>query len=145
MILRFLSFITISVIVQGCTAVPAPEPYVPRTQSNEASNYSVGTIKQKREREYANKLAALQKRNPVRDAHNLASERNIYLWVYQSGRGGKTKASGLTAQQLANANCRLRQMDGMGDAIYGDNHLKYRIANRRYASQFNKVMLRYCK
>ena len=108
-----ISFVLIGLLMQGCTAVPAPTPKtttetpMPRTQAAQPSNYvppsySVDAIKETRETEYAKKLAAINVRNPIRDAHNEAAKGNPHLWIYQSGRGGKTKAPGLTeAQQLS--------------------------------------------
>lgn len=146
--IKLLSIMSISLFIQACTATPPPSTsgYVPRTSGNNTPSYSTDLIKQKREAEYAQKLAAIKRQNPIRDAHNLAAQGNKYLWVYQSGRGGSTKAPGLSTQQLSNLRgCQLVLLQGMGDTIYGDNHLKYRIAARNYAKQFNLTMLPYCR
>ena len=160
---QIFGFSLVSLLMQACTAVPVPVPVpvpatktttetpMPRNQPAQPSiyvppSYSVDAIKEIRETEYAKKLAALNVRNPIRDAHNEAAKENRYLWIYQSGRGGKTKAPGLTEAQLAsNVSCPLRRIDGLGDTIYGDTHLKYRVAIRKYANQFNQTMLKYCR
>ncbi len=146
--IKLLGIMSISLFIQACTATPPPSTsgYVPRSSTMSTPSYSTDRIKQKREAEFAQKLIAIQQRNPVRDAHNLASQGNKYLWAYQSGRGGSTKAPGLTRQQLTNLRgCSLVQLKGMGDVIYGDNHLKYRVAARNYAKQFNLAILPYCR
>lgn len=143
------SYMLISIVLPACTEVPssmASKPHINTPSNYTPPNYSIGNIKQKREAEYAQKLSALKRKNPVNDAHNEAAKGKAYLWVYQSGRGGITKAPGLSEAQLANnTSCSIRQIAGLGDMIYGETHLKYRVAIRKYANQFNKVMLRYCR
>ena len=146
---KIIGIMAIGLISQACTAIPpssSDSGYVPRSSQTSTPDYSTTRIKQKREAEFAQKLASLQRQNPVREAQHLASLGNTYLWVYNSGRGGSVKAPGLTTQQITNMRgCQLLQLEGMGDTIYGDNHLKYRVAARNYAKQFNLTMIRYCR
>ena len=131
----------LSLLMQACVATPVKTN---NQQSNNAGEFSVEDIKQREEAEYAQKLERLNKRNPVQDAQQSISQGEYYLLAYQSGRGGINKAPGLTQAQAKNSLCRFKRLDGLGDSIYGENHLKYRVKIRQYASQFNQTMYAFC-
>jgi hypothetical protein len=40
--------------------------------------------------------------------------------------------------------CTLKTLDGLGDVIYGENHLKYRVAMRKFAMRYNIAMKSAC-
>ena len=105
----------------------------------------VKDIKKRREDEYTQKLNALKYRNPVQEAQQAIAARQYYLLAYEGGRGSPTKAPGLSSSQAANSRCSFKRLDGFGDSIYGVNHLKYRIALRKFARQFNQRMFAYCR
>lgn len=127
------------VLIQACVAVPPPE----KTVKN--PSYSTGKIKHDRELIYAQKLYDLKRKNPVSEANSAIDRRDFYLMSYLSGRGGINKVPGLTQQELINNRCRYQTIAGFGDAIYGENHLRYRVAMRQYANQFNRIMMAYCR
>ena len=130
--------------MQACVA--APNTPTPSSQPDQYSDrFSVEKIKQRREAEYAQKLADLNKMNPANEVQKAVNNNSIYLLAYQTGKGGSTQIPGLNEQQTSNIKCRVLQLDGMGDAIYGENHLKYRAAIQKYASQFNVAMYPNCR
>ena len=136
--------------LQGCASVP-----VNKTVRSSGSNSQINVsgfnnkastveIKKNREDKYAQKLAILKQRNPNRDAQREISRGNYFLLAYQSGRGGGASAPGLTIKQMESSFCQTKQLEGFGDTIYGNSHLKYRIALRAYAKEFNRLMYNYC-
>lgn len=143
---KILILSSFSFLLQACTAIPAPSEDNRRDYREEnADRFSVKDIKQSREQEYAQKLAVLNRKNPVIEAQRAAAADNYYLLAYHSGRGGSLKIPGLTQQQSEATRCNLKQLDALGDMIYGTNHLQYRVAIRKYANQFNKTMIRFCR
>lgn len=128
-------------LLQSCAATPIKSE---NKQSYADNRFSIDKIKKKRENIYAVKLLELNNRNPVSDVKSAVARKNYYLLSYNSGRGGMNKVPGVTPQQLAKNHCDFRALEGLGDSIYGENHLKYRVAIRRYANTFNKMMLSYC-
>ena len=107
----------------------------------DAEHASTESIKNRREQQYQQMLANLQQRNAVQEARSAIAQGNYYVMGYYVGRGGLT-IPGINVRQNR---CRVQQLDGMGDVIYGDSHMKYRIAAKRFANQFNQVMLPYCR
>ena len=134
----------ISLLMQACVAVPN-ESSSNRSSSQPSNRFSIENIKKQKEAEYAKKYADLKKLNSSEEVAKAVKNNNIYLLAYQSGRGGARLIPGLVEPQPTNVNCRVLQLDGMGDAIYGENHLKYRVELRKYASEFNAKMLSYCR
>lgn len=140
---KILSVSVMGLLVQACVAVPNTPPS--SSQSDDySSRFSVERIKQRREAEYAQKLFDLNKLVPAEEVKNVLKSKNIYLLAYQSGRGGEIITPGLVEPQSIEVKCRVLQLDGMGDSIYGENHLKYRVALRKYASEFNALMYPNC-
>ncbi len=131
-------------LVQACVAVPN-ESSSNNSSPQPGKRFSIENIKKQKEAEYAKKYADLKKMNPSEEVAKAVKNNSIYLLAYNSGRGGERKIPGLVEPQPTNINCRVLQLDGMGDAIYGENHLKYRIALRKYASEFNASMLTHCR
>ncbi|GAA0425060.1 hypothetical protein GCM10009133_37000 [Cocleimonas flava] len=134
----------ISLLMQACVAVPN-DSSSKSASSNPSKRFSIENIKKKKEEEYAKKYADLKKMNPAEEVAKAVKNNSIYLLAYNSGRGGERKIPGLLEPQPVSVNCRVLQLDGMGDVIYGENHLKYRIALREYASSFNASMMTYCR
>ena len=130
--------------MQACVAVPN-EFSSNRSSSQPSNRFSIETIKKQKEAEYAKKYADLKQMNPSVEVAKAVKNNSIYLLAYQSGRGGARLIPGLVEPQPTNINCRVLQLDGMGDSIYGENHLKYRVELRKYASEFNAKMFSYCR
>ncbi len=142
---KIIAIIGISSVMQACVAAPnnpPPSSYQPDANS---SRFSIEGIKQRREAEYAKKLIDLNKKNPAYEAQKAIENNDIHLLTFHSGRGGSIAVPGIEESQVKNVNCRLVQLDGMGDSIYGENHLKYRVAIQKYASEFNATMFTYCR
>ena len=142
--LRFaLSFLLSSILLQACNAAPdstrpaTPERPISTPQANATSNVN------NEDQKYANDLAELTKRNPQLEAQQAISRGERFLLGYYSGRAG-LKTPGLTSEQQASQRCKVSTVDGLGDVIYGENHLKYRIAMRNFAKAFNTQMLGVC-
>ncbi len=129
-------------LIQACSTTVAPKPVTKPAPSPES--YSVENINREQEKIYAQKLAELNKKNPQKEAASAIARRNYYLLSYLSGRAGRNKIPGISQQQLSNNRCRYRVLKNLGDTIYGENHLRYRVAIRQYAATFNKVMRPYC-
>lgn len=142
--LRFtLSFLLSSILLQACNAGPAStRPVTPAPSANtpQASTASAVTSE---DQKYANYLVSLTKRNPQLEAQQAISRGDHFLLGYYSGRAG-LKMPGLSSEQQTNQRCRITTVDGLGDVIYGENHLKYRIAMRNFAKAFNTNMLSVC-
>ena len=141
---KIITIASISLLMQGCVAVPNNSPSS-NQPDNYSSRFSVEGIKKREEAKYAQKLGDLSKKNPVIEAQKAIANDDLHLLTFQSGRGGSTTVPGIENLQVKNVNCRLLQLDGMGDSIYGENHLKYRVAIEKYASEFNRVMHPYCR
>jgi hypothetical protein len=130
--------------MQACVAAPNTPPSSSQPDPF-SSRFSIEGIKQRREAEYAQKLEDLNRLNPAEEVKKALKSNSIYLLGYQSGKGGSRVTPGLVeSQAIIDQKCRVLQLDGMGDSIYGANHLKYRIALQKYASQFNALMFPNC-
>jgi len=71
---------------------------------------------------------------------NLKAGSNV-VKVFYAGRGGVV----IPEFNDAPNNCLQESVEGMGDVIYGEQHMKYRQLMREYAKQYNLVMKAYCK
>jgi len=146
---KLILLLSTAVLMQACVATPeppAPKPPSSATSKEDRFNrFSVKAIKERREKEYQKKLVELAEKNPAEEVQKAISNNQLHLLMYQSGRSSPTKIPGLTQEQLKNMRCQLTQIDGMGDTIYGKNHLEYRKAIREYATQFNLAMYPYCQ
>ena len=133
---------TACLLLQACAATPVKSN--PKEAVTLPSSSSTVAIKSNREDKYSRLLRELNSRNPVQDARNEKAKGNYFFLAYESGRGGRTKVPGITTQASQNSSCGYKRLNDFGDTIYGPNHLKYRIKMRKYATQFNKVMLLSC-
>ncbi len=140
---KIIIICSISLLMQACVAAPNTPPSSSQPDQF-SSRFSIEGIKQRREAEYAQKLADLNRLDPAEEVKKALKSNRIYLLGYQSGKGGSTVTPGLVEPQAINQKCRVLQLDGMGDSIYGANHLKYRIALQKYASEFNALMFPNC-
>ncbi|MEE9327846.1 MAG: hypothetical protein V3U71_11185 [Cocleimonas sp.] len=138
-------------LLQACGAT-TPEPSVQTSAQASKSKLerfsrpsSTTDIKQKRENEYQQKLAELETKSAANDVQQAIARNQIHLLSYYGGRSTVAKVPGLSAQQLNTVRCPLKQIDGMGDVIYGRSHKMYRKALLRYATDFNLRMVSHCK
>ena len=129
-------------LMTACVAAPEkPEKGSTMRDLAKKENASAEAIKQRQEQQYAQLLENLQRRSSTQEARNAIARRDYYMMAYYAGRGG-LKIPGVNSNQTR---CRIQQLDGMGDMIYGDNHMKYRLAMRDFASQFNRIMQSHCR
>lgn len=96
-----------------------------------------------KDQKYVALLQDLSERTPNTEGKQARARGEHYLLGYYSGRAG-LKLPGLSAEQHTTQRCEVKTIDGLGDVIYGENHLKYRIAIRKFAKEFNSQMLGVC-
>jgi len=141
--LMLLLLALLSAMVSACAATPnQPEKKSSFLMDAARKEHaSTQATKQREEQQFAQMLARLKQRNAIQEARATISRGNYYVMGYNTGRGGMVIPGIVVSQNR----CRVQLMDGMGDMIFGDNHMKYRIAAKRFANQFNQVMLPYCR
>ena len=139
----YLTIGVIGLLMTACVAAPETESVIRSTSTSQNASDTASTeaIKQREEQRYARLLTQLQRRNAVQEARAAITHGDYHVMGYYAGRGG-LKIPGMNASQNR---CVVQQQDGMGDILYGDNHLSYRVALRRFSNQFNQVMLPYCR
>jgi len=138
-----ISLALISLLLQSCNAGPdTPRPIAPTPQAV-GSPQSPVSSPSSRDSEYANLLQGLSQRNPEIEAQQALARGERSILGYYAGRAG-LKLPGLTPEQQASQRCRLKTLDGLGDVIYGENHLKYRVALRKFAKRYNIAMMPVC-
>ena len=138
-----ISLLASAFLLQACNAgpeTPRPIAHTPQaTSSPQSSNSSVSA----RDSEYIGLLQVLSQRSPEQEAQQAAARGDRSIMGYYAGRAG-LKLPGLSPEQQAVQKCTLKTLDGLGDVIYGDNHLKYRVALRKFAGRYNLAMLPNC-
>lgn len=138
-----LSILLGGLVLQACNAGPeSTRPSSPTPSASTSQANSTGSISYE-DQKYASDLDALTKRNPQAEAQQAMARGERFLIGYYSGRAG-LKVPGLSSEQQASQTCKVNTVDGLGDVIYGENHLKYRIAMRNFAKAFNTEMLNVC-
>ena len=139
-----ISLFLSATLVQGCNAGPdTPRPInKSSTTAGSPQIQSVSHVSEK-DQEFAELLQALSQRNPQREASEAMANGTPNILGYYGGRAG-LKTPGLTVEQQAKQRCKLNIIDGLGDVIYGENHMKYRIAMRNFAKAYNSSMLTAC-
>lgn len=94
--------------------------------------------------QFIQKLAQLSSKNPVTDAQSaIAAGKKYFL----CNIGRSRTVPGLEADEYAGAreNCATECLDGVTDAVLGDNHLRYLQAATAYSASWNKVMINVCR
>lgn len=140
---KYIAITLLSFMMSACVA-----PTGPATGKDALKNgsntvvLSTASIKEQEEQKYTQLLANLQVKNPQQDVKNAIARGDLRVLGYQSGRGG-LKVPGLTGVQQNR--CSVNQLGGMGDTIFGNNHLRYRVALRQYANQYNRLMVPNCR
>ena len=131
-------------LLQACNAGPdtsRPITYTPKTVGSPQK--PVASATSPKDGEYINLLQELSQRNASLEAQQAVANGEPSLMGYYAGRAG-LKVPGLSPQQQANQQCPLKTLDGLGDVIFGENHLKYRIALRKFAKAYNLAMTPAC-
>jgi hypothetical protein len=130
-------------MLQACNAGPNPSrPASPPPQAIKAAAAPVEAISNA-DIDYAARLKALESRNPAAEAQQAAMRGERNLMGYYSGRAG-LKIPSLSDPSQKGA-CSVKTLDGMGDVIYNEAHLRYRVAMRNFAKAFNASMLPHCR
>lgn len=141
--LRFaLGVLCSGILLQACnTGSESTRPAAPIKSAPQAiSSNNTSPEDQK----YADLLQKLSTRDPLAEAQQAIAKGDHFLLGYYSGRAG-LKMPGLNSEQQANHSCKLSTIDGLGDVIYGENHMNYRSAIISFAKAFNTKMLDVCK
>ena len=114
----------------------APEPTAPSAES----------IKAKQEKNYAELIKKLKAKNPLKDATDASTLGFPYLLGHYAGRSTALVISGvdMTIYNNNKARCPVLMMEGLGDSIYGKNHLEYRRLMELYATKFNTITFKNC-
>lgn len=121
------------------------EPVVPESPSDSGVHIPSATeIAATQEKHFAEQLPLLQARNPEADAR-AAIARGERYFLCNAGRG--TTVPGIAPQVFAQVrnNCPTQCLDGVTDALYGENHRRYLTAALDYSAKWNQVMLEACR
>ncbi|PWQ94663.1 hypothetical protein [Leucothrix arctica] len=134
-----------ALLIQGCNAGPDTSKPIKRSAPDPAGSLQPKALSntESKDQQFAELLQALENRNPNTEAQQAIRNGTPNVLGYYSGRGG-LKVPGLTSEQQASQRCKLNTIDGLGDVIYGENHMKYRIAIRAFAKTYNSNMLAVC-
>ena len=129
-------------LLQACNSgTNGPRPAAPSPQTAASQKPSQATTS--RDDKYIELLEDLSRRNPTIEAQQAIARGERQVMAYYAGRAG-LKIPGLTQKQQTAQRCSLKTLDGLGDVIYGENHLKYRVALRRFAETYNIAMVPAC-
>ena len=129
--------LVVSALMFGCSSSHTAEKSSQSTIMKASSTSSIITDK---ETEYARLYQLFKNKSGAQDAKDSASAGVRSIKVIYAGRGNTV----IPAFDSAPKNCKLVAIDGMGDVLYGENHLKYRKLMRAYAEAFNTEMKQHC-
>jgi hypothetical protein len=107
---------------------------------------SAAEIKAKQEKKYAAELVRVKKMSAAKNAADAIKLGFPYLLVHYAGRSRTLLLPGIEQKDHNNARakCPVLVLDGLGDTIYGNNHMAYRKAMTAYAAKFNKITYKAC-
>lgn len=108
-----------------------------------SNRFSTSKIKEEREAFYTQKRIELTQIDPSTAVRNALRDNNIYLMAIPAGRGGATTIPGLS-EVTTNVKCSIVAAEGLGDSIYGENHMQYRRELLKYMREFNTLMSPHC-
>ncbi len=99
-----------------------------------------------KEKKYAQELVQVKSRNASKDAAAAKRLGFPYLLAHHAGRSLSLVIPGLAQKdyKVVQARCPILIIDGLGDTIFGDNHMAYRKAMTSYAAAFNKITYKAC-
>lgn len=132
--LTLLILASLSLTMGACREMPS-------NQGNGSSVPQQGASAE--DSQYIQKLADLKRKHPTQDAQ-AALARGERYFLCNAGRS--RTVPGLTAEVYAKASerCPTQCLDGVTDALYGENHAKYLNAALEYSAQWNQVMVTAC-
>ncbi len=104
---------------------------------------SASEISADKERYYAQQLPILQAKNPVADAQAALAKGERYF-LCNAGRSTTVPGIAADAYAKASAHCQTQCLDGVTDAIYGENHRRYLAVALDYSARWNQTMLPTC-
>ncbi|OQX16236.1 MAG: hypothetical protein BWK73_04250 [Thiothrix lacustris] len=126
--------------LNACQAPTTPEP----RQEKGVHIPSAAEISGTQEQHYAAQLPLLQARNASADA-NASIQQGKRYFLCNAGRS--TTVPGIAPDVYAQVRdkCPTECLEGVTDAIYGENHRRYLTVALDYAAQWNRVMLAVCR
>lgn len=128
-VLTVLILTSLGLAVGACREMPSHQ-VPPQTASTEDA-------------QFVKKLRELQTKNPKQDAQASIARGERY---FLCNAGRSRTVPGLTAEVYANVRerCPTQCLEGVTDAVYGENHAKYLSAALEYSAQWNQVMVNAC-
>ncbi|WML91744.1 hypothetical protein RCF98_05250 [Thiothrix lacustris] len=105
---------------------------------------SAAEISKGKEQHYAEQLPILQARNPEAEARASISQGKRYF-LCNAGRGSSVPGVDPAVFASLTGNCPTECLDGVTDALYGENHRRYLAVALDYSAKWNKVMLDACR
>lgn len=128
-VLTVLILTSLGLAVGACREMPSHQ-VPPQTASTEDA-------------QFVKKLSELQTKNPKQDAQASIARGERY---FLCNAGRSRTVPGLTAEVYANVRerCPTQCLEGVTDAVYGENHAKYLSAALAYSAQWNQVMVNAC-
>lgn len=127
--------ILLALTMTGCAA---------KDTAHNSSNETPKAEGENTDTQFIQKLAQLNSKNPVSDAQrSIAAGKRYFL----CNIGRSRTVPGLDAEeyQSVRQNCPTQCLDGVTDAVLGDNHLSYLQAAVAYSASWNKVMINVCR
>lgn len=105
---------------------------------------SAAEISGTQEQYYAKQLPLLQARNPTVDATASIQQGKRY---FLCNAGRSATVPGIAADVFATVRdkCPTECLDGVTDALYGENHRRYLAVALDYSAKWNRVMLAACR
>lgn len=107
---------------------------------------SAASIKAEQEKMYGEKIKLLKMKDPLKDAMDAAALGFPYVLGHYEGRSQVLVLPGVDLMIYTNNKERVPvlYMDGLGDSIYGKNHIEYRQLMEEYAKKFNSLTFKAC-
>lgn len=126
--------------LSACQAPATPEP----PEKKGIHIPSAAEISGTKEHYYAAQLPLLQARNASVDATASIQQGKRY---FLCNAGRSSTVPGIAADVFAQVRdkCPTECLDGVTDALYGENHRRYLAVALDYSAQWNKVMLTACR
>jgi hypothetical protein len=127
--------------------IACKDQVIPTQPSNPGGNVHIPSateISAGKEQYYAQQLPVLQSKDPQADAR-AAIARGDRHFLCNAGRSATVP--GLTAEAYAQVRdkCPTECLDGVTDALYGENHRRYLAVALDYSARWNAVMFNACR
>lgn len=136
LLITIFTLCSLGLAVGACREMPSHQVSAAGTQVPSSNAASEDT-------QFVQKLSELKAKNAQQDAQ-AAMARGERYFLCNAGRS--RTVPGLTAAVYANARerCPTKCLDGVTDALMGENHAKYLSAALEYSAQWNQVMVTAC-